>query len=125
MANRAIPVSHRTKLYSAQLQLLLRPLIKAYVLGYASSTTPQLLTVLVSLITRKPRAGEDSRLKHAAIRLYEILRNSLHIQRFPAFCAAIIGGATLLKVRFLSHECLLKKYLLVMIPPQIMPPFSS
>ena len=83
---------------SPQLQQLLRPLVKAFALGYASSTTPRLLTLLVSLITRKPRPGEEGKIQYAVHRIVQILRGGLDPQRFPTFCAALIGGSTLLHV---------------------------
>lgn len=78
---------------------LLRPLVKAYVLGYASSTTPRLLTLLVTLVTRQSKDGEDRKFQRALLSAYRILRGGLELQRFPTFCAALIGGTSLLKVR--------------------------
>ena len=82
-----------------RLRELLRPVVKAYVLGYASSTTPRLLTLLVTLVTRKSKDVEGRKFQRALFSAYRILRGGVELQRFPTFCAALIGGASLLQVR--------------------------
>ena len=78
---------------------VLRPLVRAYVLGYASSTVPRLLSLLLTHLARQRKnygtKQQDSLLSSAGL----ILRQGLDIQRFPAFCAALIGGSTLLEAR--------------------------
>lgn len=81
-----------------QLRQLLRPLVKAYFLGYASSTGPRLLTLLVTLVTKKSKDGE-MKFERALFGVYRILRGGFEWQRFPMFCAALIGGSSLLQVR--------------------------
>ena len=91
---------------------LLRPLVRAYLLGYASVVAPRLFTLLVQHFTRKSYKGDAARQKvQPSFResLQHILRSGLEWQRFPTFCAALIGGSTLLEVcphfqsRFTSH----------------------
>jgi len=76
-----------------------RPLLRAYVLGYLSSTTPRLLTLL--LITLSPRRTNiDEKPVDAFLpSLVRILRGGLELQRFSTFCAALAGGSTLLQAR--------------------------
>ncbi|KAH6610215.1 integral membrane [Trichoderma cornu-damae] len=86
------------------LSAALRPLVRAYLLGYASAVAPRLLTLILQLISKKRRsarrylsADKDERsFKDSALR---ILRAGLDPRRFPAFCAALVGGSTLLQVR--------------------------
>lgn len=82
----------------------LRPLVRAYLLGYASAVAPRLLTAIVQYVTRRRRnaeklmptdeADEPSLLKST---LY-ILKTGFDPQRFPTFCAVLVGGSTLLQV---------------------------
>ncbi len=83
-----------------QLRRLLRPLLKAYVLGYASSTTPRLVTLLVGVISKYFDKGSGKKLDFERVfsSVYKILHGGLEWQRFPTFCAALIGGTTLLQV---------------------------
>jgi hypothetical protein len=80
---------------------VLRPVIRAYVLGYASSTAPRLLTLLLTHLSRKTKnIGIDEKPKDSFTRsLIRILRGGLELQRFPTFCAALVGGSTFLEAR--------------------------
>ncbi|KAK9442016.1 integral membrane protein [Metarhizium brunneum] len=80
----------------------LRPLVRAYLLGYASAVLPRLLTlVLQHLSNRKrktpnyalPERDENTFLESAK----HVLKTGLDPCRFPTFCAALVGGATLLQ----------------------------
>ncbi|KAI1800820.1 hypothetical protein F4811DRAFT_490175 [Daldinia bambusicola] len=81
---------------------IIRPLIRAYVLGYASAVTPRLLTLILKHVTRSRRdkgavivtQPHDSFI----LSLQRIVRGGLELQRFPTFCAALVGGTTLLEV---------------------------
>ncbi|KAI9741270.1 MAG: hypothetical protein M1834_002987 [Cirrosporium novae-zelandiae] len=53
----------------------LKPLLRAYSLGYLSSIGPRLLALLI----------------------YRTLISALSLHRFPAFCGTIVGGSTLLQ----------------------------
>lgn len=93
---------------------MLRPLVRAYLLGYASSVAPRLLTLLLQHVTRRrlpnnreqgttgAPAGKNGEPFLAA--LQRILRGGLDWQRFPTFCAVIVGGSTVLEVSDRSHS---------------------
>lgn len=82
----------------------LRPLVRAYLLGYASAVAPRLLTLMLQFISKRRKskkkylsADRDERsFKDSAFR---ILRTGLDPRRFPTFCAALVGGSTMLQVR--------------------------
>jgi hypothetical protein len=78
---------------------VLRPLVRAYVLGYASSTVPRLLALLVMQLNRKRKTATGKPHQGFIPSAAVILRKGLELQRFPAFCAALIGGSTLLEAR--------------------------
>ncbi len=76
---------------------LLRPLLRAYVLGYASTVAPRLLTlVLRYLARRRSKDGQGWRGEPFLVSLQSVLRSGLQWQRFPTFCAVLVGGTTLL-----------------------------
>ncbi|KAI5864233.1 hypothetical protein GGS23DRAFT_489056 [Durotheca rogersii] len=83
---------------------LLRPLMRAYVLGYASAVAPRLLTLVLQAVTRRAANNKDAadvtRPHDSSLlsSLQRILRGGLELQRFPTFCAALVGGTTLLEV---------------------------
>ncbi|PBP21947.1 integral membrane protein [Diplocarpon rosae] len=85
----------RSRSLEQRIPLLLRPILRAYVLGYASSTAPRILTLLLTHRSRR-RENVDKKPDHAFFySALRILRGGLELQRFPAFCAAIVGGSTL------------------------------
>ncbi|KAL1966107.1 hypothetical protein VTN77DRAFT_4855 [Rasamsonia byssochlamydoides] len=65
-----------------------KPVLRAYALGYLTATTPRLLPWLSSL----PRKDIDNKQKFKE--LVRILLGGLGLNRFPTFCAALVGGAT-------------------------------
>ncbi|KAI0906676.1 integral membrane protein [Ustulina deusta] len=82
---------------------ILRPVLRAYVLGYASAVAPRVLTLILhnGARWRKGRGlktpaqpQQDS----FAASLRHILCTGLDPQRFPTFCATLVGGTTLLDV---------------------------
>lgn len=103
---------------------VLRPLVRAYLLGYASTVAPRLLTLVFQQLVKTRKKGRDvaatinktsttpngAVVKHDAeehphpaqqpflVALRHILRSGLDWQRFPTFCAALAGGSTLLEV---------------------------
>lgn len=79
---------------------LLRPLVRAYVLGYASAVAPRLLTLLLQCIITRKRKGNE--IWAHRDQLLKILRIGFEWQRFPTFCALLIGGSALLEVRPVS-----------------------
>jgi len=80
---------------------LLRPLLRAYLLGYASAVAPRIVTLVLQHATAR-RPGLSSRPlqpRRAFLEsLLRILRGGLDLQRFPTFCAVLVGGSTLLEV---------------------------
>lgn len=96
-----------TKPFPLQLQSLppaLRPLVRAYILGYASSVVPRLLTVILQHLSRARAKNENCLPAEKDERSFvdsvlHVLRIGLEPQRFPTFCAVLVGGATILQVR--------------------------
>ncbi|KYK55751.1 uncharacterized protein DCS_07715 [Drechmeria coniospora] len=95
-----------TKSFPLQLRSLppaLRPLVRAYVLGYASAVAPRLLTLVLQHLSRArangsskcPPAEQEERTFLESVA--HILRAGLQPQRFPTFCAVLVGGSTLLQ----------------------------
>ncbi|KAI0389206.1 integral membrane protein [Xylariaceae sp. FL0594] len=93
---------------------ILRPVVRAYVLGYASAVAPRLATLLVQhgcAMRRRGRGSADADGSQSRDSLVASLRRSLYggldSRRFPTFCAALVGGTTLLEVlvaRILNHS---------------------
>jgi hypothetical protein len=77
----------------------LQPVFRAYVLGYASSTGPRLLTLLLTHLSRRRKKVDEEPDHPFFPALFRILKGGLEFQRFPTFCAALIGGSTLLQAR--------------------------
>jgi len=78
---------------------VLRPVLRAYVLGYASSTVPRLLTLLLTHLSRR-RKNIDLKPSESFLDSFiRILNGGLELQRFPTFCAALVGGSTILEAR--------------------------
>ncbi|KIN02495.1 hypothetical protein OIDMADRAFT_102648 [Oidiodendron maius Zn] len=78
---------------------VLRPLVRAYVLGYASSTIPRLLSLLLTHLIRKRKNNDKKKPNSLLSSAGSILLKGLDPQRFPTFCAALIGGSTLIEAR--------------------------
>lgn len=102
MTSGLLSASTRRKL-DESIPPLLRPLIRAYVLGYASTVAPRLLTLVLHHVTRRRKnKGVASAIRpHDSFitSLQNTLRGGLELQKFPTFCAALVGGTTLLEVR--------------------------
>ncbi|KAI0137414.1 integral membrane protein [Xylariales sp. AK1849] len=81
---------------------LLRPLVRAYILGYASAVAPRALTLLLQYVSRKRRGAENVTQPTFFEPLLRILRGGLEFQRFPTFCATLVGGSTLLEAPFFA-----------------------
>jgi hypothetical protein len=88
---------------------ILRPLIRAYLLGYASAVAPRLLTLVLQHVAKRrrklanqlaPDLDDSSFVSSAA----HIVRTGFNPQRFPTFCAILAGGTTLLKVSQPTHD---------------------
>lgn len=78
----------------------LRPLIRAFLVGYVSAVAPRVLAVLLQRLSRKRQAKDSetqqNTLPHA---LLEVLRKGFDPQGFPTFCANLVGGSLLLQAR--------------------------
>jgi hypothetical protein len=75
-----------------------RPVFRAYILGYASSTGPRLLTLILTHLSRRRKNNNNENHDDSFfLALYRILEGGLEFQRFPTFCAALVGGSTLLQ----------------------------
>ncbi|UNI20069.1 hypothetical protein JDV02_006195 [Purpureocillium takamizusanense] len=93
------------KPFPLQLQSLppvLRPLVRAYILGFASSVLPRLLTVILQHLSRARAKNENclpAEKDHRSFvdSVLHVLRIGLEPQRFPTFCAVLVGGATVLQ----------------------------
>lgn len=91
---------------AAHLTTFLKPLIRAYLLGYAFSVGPRLLALVLhhvlTLVRRRLSGASDAVQKKPKTGFLEsmlkTLRAGLEWQRFPAFCAALVGGSTLFEV---------------------------
>lgn len=85
------------RLLDQRVPALLRPLIRAYLLGYAFSTVPRLLTLLLTHLSNRRKGSEKSQAFLPSLR--HTLRVGLEWQRFPTFCAALVTGSTALQAR--------------------------
>lgn len=86
----------------------MRPLVRAYIIGYLSSVLPRIPTLLGHLLLTPPKQdpsrqdatpGQPKKGALLLDSLQRILLEPLHWQRFPTFCAALVGGSTLLEVQ--------------------------
>lgn len=85
---------------------LLRPLLRAYLLGYAFAVGPRLLALVLHYALKLVRArrkatngpGGDKPEPQLLQSISKTVRAGLEWQRFPTFCAALVGGSTLLEV---------------------------
>ncbi|KAL3603071.1 hypothetical protein FPOAC2_07388 [Fusarium poae] len=81
---------------------ILRPLIRAYLLGYASAVAPRLLTLVLQHVAKRRRKTatqlsldlDDSSFFKSVLR---IVKTGFNPQRFPTFCAILAGGTTILQ----------------------------
>ncbi|KAK4228457.1 hypothetical protein QBC38DRAFT_153086 [Podospora fimiseda] len=81
---------------------LLRPLVKAYLIGYTSAVGPRILTLLIQHvkphITGARQKCHDDDQRRQLPSLGQILKGGLDPQRFPTFCALLAGGSTLCEI---------------------------
>lgn len=81
----------------------LRPLVRAYLLGYLSAVAPRLLTLVLQHVSNRkrktPKYALPERDEYSFVdSVGHVLRTGLDPRRFPTFCAALVGGSTLLQV---------------------------
>ncbi|PYI08558.1 integral membrane protein [Aspergillus sclerotiicarbonarius CBS 121057] len=77
---------------------VLRPILRAYALGYLSSTAPRIITCL-----RRIR-GHDLSVGEKLKELSRTLTSTIRLDAFPTFCALLVGGSTVFP--FLLFRCL-------------------
>ncbi|KAL3469877.1 hypothetical protein BJX99DRAFT_240434 [Aspergillus californicus] len=70
---------------------ILQPIIRAYALGYLSSTTPKVVSCL-----RRLWSNNGLSLQEKLRELLQALTGAIRLESFPTFCASVIGGSTLL-----------------------------
>ncbi|EGO56660.1 hypothetical protein NEUTE1DRAFT_147264 [Neurospora tetrasperma FGSC 2508] len=101
---RLAPNSKGWKRIESHIPLLLRPLVRAYLLGYVSSVAPRLFT-LISKHALRWKAGKKQQ-DGFVESFVNILRGGMDWHRFPTFCAILTGGSTLLEPLHcpMSHE---------------------
>lgn len=125
----SVSIRTRTRLarWDSGVPPLLRPLLRAYLLGYAFSVGPRLLALVLhhalKLARRRQKAAGGPAENKPEPQLLESLSKTVQAgfewQRFPTFCAALVGGSTLLEVWFvrtrtwiITHRLLANQLLL-------------
>ncbi|VBB77888.1 Putative protein of unknown function [Podospora comata] len=104
------PWKHRRG-WDAGIPPILRPLVRAYLLGYASTVAPRLASLLIQHLTRLFKKHYDTPKQEASststkqqstntflASLIRTLKGGFDWHRFPTFCALLAGGSTLLEV---------------------------
>lgn len=78
----------------------LRPALRAFLLGYASTVGPRLVSLLARYVKSKRAAskGDGGEKVRVADSLRAVLASGFGWNRFPAFCALFLGGSTILEV---------------------------
>lgn len=95
--------------WDSDFALLLRPIVRAYLLGYGFTVVPRVLSLLVQYLSQYMRAvrqkgptnepfAEQKLPPLPAKSLWRILSAGAQVNRFPTFCATLAGGSTLLEV---------------------------
>ncbi|KAL5431900.1 hypothetical protein PMIN07_008928 [Paraphaeosphaeria minitans] len=78
---------------------LAKPLVTAYLFALLSSTGPCFVQLLLLSVKRKLT------LRAAWLQIVSTLRRELSLNRFPASCATLIGGSTLLQLPLRTLAC--------------------
>ncbi|KAJ5645950.1 hypothetical protein N7490_002322 [Penicillium lividum] len=71
---------------------ILKPIIRAYALGYLSSVTPKLITFARRL------GSKNVSMKQKLQELAQALAGPLRLNNFPTFCGLLVGGSTVFPV---------------------------
>ncbi|KAF2130811.1 integral membrane protein [Dothidotthia symphoricarpi CBS 119687] len=74
---------------------LAKPLATAYFLGLLSSSGPRILRILFLYLVKRKLTR-----RAAWSQLNDIFNQALNVHQFPAFCATLVGGSTLLQFPF-------------------------
>lgn len=83
--------------------------MRAYLLGYGLTVGPRVFSLLMQHLTHLVRGRPDAKVntsssssKRPELPVHEalakILKSGLQVHRFATFCAALVGGSTLLQV---------------------------
>lgn len=90
---------------------ILRPLVRAYLLGYATAVGPRLLTLVLRYVAKKRRRqlSPDQENGTFISSAKHIVRMGFNPQRFPTFCAVLAGGSTLLQVSHFPYARSLRR----------------
>ncbi|KAF3766351.1 hypothetical protein M406DRAFT_89160 [Cryphonectria parasitica EP155] len=111
MKSNVLSTKHRThpRGWDAGIPPSLRPLVRAYLFGYGFSVGPRVLSLLLhhllKLSPRRKGTAQDDAAPSGKSQapllesLGKILRAGTQLNRFPTFCAALVGSSTLLEVR--------------------------
>lgn len=96
----AVRPSRRGPLSLDAVPEILRPLIRAYLLGYATAVGPRLLTLVLQYVAKRRRSQLSPDLDDGSFAksAKHIVRMGFNLQRFPTFCAVLAGGSTILQV---------------------------
>lgn len=97
--------------WDSNIPTVFRPLVRAYLFGYASAVGPRLLTLLLQHAARHRRSKQQQQKQQQTgptsdpqrdeaflAGLRRILLGPLSCRSFPTSCAVLIGGATFLEV---------------------------
>lgn len=95
----------------------LRPALRAFLLGYASAVGPRLVGLLARYVKARRSREEVERKEPVGQRLRAALASGFGWDRFPAFCALLIGGSTFLEVSFTVVEFHPKHFALARMDP--------
>ncbi|KAJ0125366.1 hypothetical protein J7T55_006712 [Diaporthe amygdali] len=101
----SIRLRSRSARWDRSVPPLFRPILRAYLLGYAFTVGPRLLALVLyhalKLVrTRRKAVDGPAENKPEPLLLQSLLRTvraGFEWQRFPTFCAALVGGSTLLE----------------------------
>lgn len=114
----SIPPGKHRRGWDAGIPPILRPLVRAYLLGYASTVAPRLASLLIQHLTRLFKKHYDTPKQEASststkqqstdtflASLIRTLKGGFDWHRFPTFCALLAGGSTLLEVCNIYATC--------------------
>ncbi|KAK8174332.1 integral membrane protein [Phyllosticta citrichinensis] len=79
---------------------LLAPILRAYLLAFGSTAGPRIASLILALLPHSPKHPQN-----LTIKLWQALKQSAGWNRFPAFCAILVGGSLALEgpLRSLGH----------------------
>ncbi|KAL1381915.1 hypothetical protein HDK64DRAFT_290238 [Phyllosticta capitalensis] len=82
---------------------LLAPIIRAYLLAFASTAGPRIVGLILALL---PHKNSQSARQQLTIKLWRALKQSAAWNSFPAFCACLVGASlvTQIPLRPLHHS---------------------